>query len=102
MRDSSLSVAASVPNYTASPFLLLALVLGVGGLLASTLSSAITVESWDFLFRLMPHTTKLIRFITASELSATKCSNTSAKVIGAVTYFKVKPITSFNLQGARK
>jgi regulator of protease activity HflC (stomatin/prohibitin superfamily) len=45
---SILSVAAPVPNYTTNPLLILALILSVGVLLASTLSSTIkVVNEWE-------------------------------------------------------
>jgi regulator of protease activity HflC (stomatin/prohibitin superfamily) len=48
MGNSSLSVATPASNYTTNPLLLLILVLGVGGFLASTLSSAIKVANeWE-------------------------------------------------------
>jgi regulator of protease activity HflC (stomatin/prohibitin superfamily) len=48
MGNSSLSVATPASNYTTNPLLLLILVLGVGGFLASTLFSAIKVANeWE-------------------------------------------------------
>jgi len=46
--DSLLSVETPVPHYANSPFLLLLIILGVGGFLASTLFSAIKVANeWE-------------------------------------------------------